>query len=327
MKRTIHDKLVDSIRFHTSNNENPVDTLIKIIPLSKEAAYRRLRGEIQFTLAEAVRISEKLGISLDNLIGIDKKSHYIFHIKQFFAGEPLENYYDLLQTVYQRYKLVQTDPDSLFYIAGNMLFPTFYFKYPNLSQYAFFKWFYQSYQDNNINTKLRDVIVPGKISSIQQKICKASMLVNSYFIVGNDIISVLANDIRYFVSIDMVSPEECAVLKKEILSMLDDMEKTTINAIFPATEKSAFIYISNAYFDGNYSYMSSTNFQASTIYLYGVNQLNCIDPAICENQKLWLESLIAHSSLISGSGRLYATDFFSHQRELVNTMLDFKGTI
>lgn len=45
------------------------DMLMDTLCISKEAVYRRLRGEVLFALQEAAITSRKPGISLDNIIG------------------------------------------------------------------------------------------------------------------------------------------------------------------------------------------------------------------------------------------------------------------
>ncbi len=297
-----------------------VDTLINIIPISKEAGYRRLRGEIQFTLAEAARISEKLSVSIDQLVGIDKKGKHMFHIKQLFTDDPFEKYYDLLKSSLLIYKQMKEDPDAYFYFAGGSLPNIFYFKYPLLSRYTFFRWFYQTSYIHGIAKRFEDVVIPQKIQDIQKEISEASLFVNNDFIIGENIVLSLINDLKYFATIALVKPEDVAELIKEIHMMLDDMEKTTIEGRYTKAGKKVSIYVSNAYFDGNYGYMSGSNFKASIIYLFGINHLSCIDPVICEYQKSWIESLIAYSTLISGSGRLHGIDFFDQQRELLHNI-------
>ncbi|MDR3061448.1 MAG: hypothetical protein LBU57_04975 [Dysgonamonadaceae bacterium] len=317
MRKTIHEKLIDSIKLHTPEGENTVDFLIGIIPLSKEAAYRRLRGDIQFTLAEAVRISERLNLSLDKIAEIDKKDSYSFHIKQFFTDKPFDKYYSLLYWVQSLYDHIEEIPDTMSYYAGNSLLPPFYFKYKAISKYAFFKWFYQISYTYGTAKRLQDVYIPDKIFEIQQELYEKSLQVPTCYIMGGEMISALVNDISYFTAIDLVTPNEVSELKRDISLMLNDIESITKNNYFPKTGKKALVYISDSYFDGNYNYISGTQFQICRIYLYGINQMICIDPVICENQKLWIESLISHSTLISGSGKLHASVFFNQQRELL----------
>lgn len=54
------------------------DMLMDTLYIGKEAVYRRLRGEVPFTLQEAALVSRKLGISLDKIIGISFKSNAMF---------------------------------------------------------------------------------------------------------------------------------------------------------------------------------------------------------------------------------------------------------
>jgi hypothetical protein len=314
IKQTIHENLIDSIRIHTSKRENPVDLLTSIIPSSKEAAYRRLRGDIPFTLSEAVRISEQLNLSLDEMAGIDKKDTYPFHINPLFIEDPFERYYDLMNSLLSTYRQMRKDPNSFSYYAGHTLLPPFYFRYKALSKYSFFKWLYQiSYMYGTVK-RLQDVCIPEKIIEIQQELYEESIHVSTCLVFGNEIIFSIANDLNYFTEIELVTPDEATELKKEILLMLDNIEKATQNTCFPKTGKKALIYTSDAFFDGNYSYMSGAQLQISTIYLYGINQLTCNDPSVCKNQKSWIESLIAHSTLISGSGKLHRSIFLNQQK-------------
>ena len=56
------------------------DMLMDTLYIGKEAVYRRLRGEVPFTLQESALISRKLGISLDKIIGLSFKSNAMFNI-------------------------------------------------------------------------------------------------------------------------------------------------------------------------------------------------------------------------------------------------------
>ena len=65
--------------------------------IGKEAIYRRLRGEVPFTLEEAALISRKLGVSLDNVIGVCFSSNAVFDLNVVDHEDPFETYYSLLK--------------------------------------------------------------------------------------------------------------------------------------------------------------------------------------------------------------------------------------
>ena len=73
------------------------DMLMDTLYIGKEAVYRRLRGEVPFTLQESALISRKLGISLDKIIGLSFKSNAMFNINIVDYDDPFESYYNILE--------------------------------------------------------------------------------------------------------------------------------------------------------------------------------------------------------------------------------------
>ena len=70
--------------------ENLANLLIDTLYIGKEAIYRRLRGEVPFTLEEAALISRKLGVSLDNVIGVCFSSNAVFDLNVVDHEDPFE---------------------------------------------------------------------------------------------------------------------------------------------------------------------------------------------------------------------------------------------
>lgn len=67
-----------------------------ILYIGKEATYRRLRGEVPFTLAEAAILSRKLGISLDTIIGTSFRENAVFDMNIVDYQNPFETYFTIL---------------------------------------------------------------------------------------------------------------------------------------------------------------------------------------------------------------------------------------
>lgn len=65
---TLNNNLQKAIRNTLPEDKNIANVLTEILFIGKEAVYRRLRGEVPFTLYEAALIVKQLGISLDSLI-------------------------------------------------------------------------------------------------------------------------------------------------------------------------------------------------------------------------------------------------------------------
>ena len=75
------DKIPDGV--------NLANTLMDILYIGKEAVYRRLRGEVPFTLNEASIISKKLGVSLDQIVGISYTNNAMFDLNLLHYSDPV----------------------------------------------------------------------------------------------------------------------------------------------------------------------------------------------------------------------------------------------
>ena len=88
------------------------DMLMDTLYIGKEAVYRRLRGEVPFTLQESALISRKLGISLDKIIGLSFKSNAMFNINIVDYDDPFESYYNILEKYVSLINTMPDDPDD-----------------------------------------------------------------------------------------------------------------------------------------------------------------------------------------------------------------------
>lgn len=76
----IHNQLLDAIKDRLPQDQI-VGRLMDTLCIGKEAAYRRLRGDVSFTLEEAVTIALELGISIDDVMGNDNPKSRPFQLK------------------------------------------------------------------------------------------------------------------------------------------------------------------------------------------------------------------------------------------------------
>ena len=70
--------IIEAVKTKLPQKDNLANTLMDILYIGKEATYRRLRGEVPFTLAEAAILSRKLGISLGTIIGTSFRENAVF---------------------------------------------------------------------------------------------------------------------------------------------------------------------------------------------------------------------------------------------------------
>ena len=136
--------LVNAVREKLPSKDNLANALMDILYIGKEAIYRRLRGEVPFTLTEAAIISRKLGISLDKMIGVSFQDNAVFDMNIVGSNKPLETYYSMLEKQVELFHAVEEDENSEIGTSSNIIPQTLSLNYDMLSKFRLFKWMYQN---------------------------------------------------------------------------------------------------------------------------------------------------------------------------------------
>ena len=298
------------------------NTLIDMLYLGKEAVYRRLRGEVPFTLAEAAIISQKMGVSLDKLVGTNMNANAIFDLNIVRQHDPLETYYSIVNNYVRIFREIKDDPMSELCTSSNMIPQTFYLKYELLSKFRMFKWLYQ-YSDVDTMKPFRDVGSCDRVKKIQREFLREVREIRScYFIFDHLVFRYLVTDILFFVSINLITPEELKVLQAELLELLEGMERFVAKGCYDDTGNEIYVYLSNINLDTSYCYLGGQNYHLSMLKAFTLNSITSFDVETFHRLKNWMSSLKRSSTLISVSGEKERVRFFNDQRCLVQEMTD-----
>ena len=310
--------LVNAVREKLPSKDNLANALMDILYIGKEAIYRRLRGEVPFTLAEAAVISRKLGISLDKMIGVSFRDNAVFDMNIVSSDKPFEAYYSILEKQVDLFRSVKEDETSEIGTSSNIIPQTLSLKYNMLSKFRLFKWMYQN---ENIKCKhFEEMEIPQKMVEKQKEYSDLVSHIHSVdYIWDNMIFSHLVNDIQYFCSIHLITDEDKDLLKEELFLLIDEMEELSARGKSKAGND-VKIYISNINFEATYSYLDTSSTQLSLIRIYSINSITTQDQEMFRGLKEWIQSLKKFSTLISESGEMQRIQFFKQQREIISTL-------
>ncbi len=314
----LHHSLIGIINAKASSGNNPVDLLMDILPLKKEAAYRRLRGEIPFTLEEAALMAVKLDISLDQLLEYPKSGTYKATMLRMNNPNPIKAYSQTMIQIIDALRFVKTDLDPLSVSATDILPVSHLFKYPDLSKFRLFKFMYQC-RSESIPCKMSDLILPPEVRQLEERWQKEAQQIPIHFLLTSDLFAACVSDIRYFMGTGLVSNEDVVKLKAECHQFIDDLERDVVKGQME-TGQPLRVYISNVYLDTTYIVLNSANFKACSINVFGVNYFSSTDDELCDEVKEWIDSLMKYSVLISRSGNIERVDFFNRQRAIVESL-------
>lgn len=295
------------------------NSLMEILPLEKEAIYRRLRGDVHFSFVEMATLSTRLGISLDgiaNIVSPYRSQCYTLHIRDYNEFKPID-----LNMSHNYIKAINTaadEPNSEIGIAANML--TLHIGLLHLPIYRVYllKWRYQYGKTPTNKLSYAATQVPeAEKKTYKQYLDAVKRIKYTFFIWDKSFIISLINDITYFYNIRIISREEVDMLKQEIYHLLDTLEYYADEGEFDTGNK-VETYISNLNFDTTYTYLSSDSISISMNSVYSLAAFTSLERHACDEMKNWLAGLKKSATLISGTAQYDKIMFFSKQREILD---------
>ena len=145
-----------------------VNTITELLDIDKDVVYRRLRGEVKFSFAEMAMIAKSLGISLDNIAGIDTEQSKPAKMNIARYSNPHNADYDTLISYIDLLKTMKDEPDSKIMEAANLLPHALYLNYEYITRFYLFKWNQTSSYGNAM--PFHEITLPKRLRDLQKQI-------------------------------------------------------------------------------------------------------------------------------------------------------------
>ena len=319
MKNEIVDELIATMKERIPKGQNLANYLTDTLCMGKEAVYRRLRGEVSFTIEEVALLSRKLGISVDRIIGSHVANRVTFDLNLLHSSDSLESYYEILEHYVQIFDYVKDDNTTEVYTASNLLPFTLYADYEYLSKFRLCRWIYQNGEIKTPNS-LAEMQVEERIVQAHKRLADSvKRCQKNYFIWDTNIFLSFVKEVKYFASLNLITADDVKHLKDELYQLLGLLELLSMRGEFSQGGKVAF-YLSNIDFEATYTYVEKKYFQISLLRVYSINSMDSQNPQICQMQRNWIQSLKRHSILISESGEAQRISFLQNQRAIIDSL-------
>lgn len=314
-KNDLNRELIEAIKKKLPPDMRLVDFISKNINLGKEASYRRLRGDVEFSFSEVVSIAKGINMSLDDLIGAASMDKAVTDVMFLSGKDPHAEYFAILSKAVDFFKTMKSDEDVTVYMTFNTLPPELIFKYTYLPKLRLLKWLYQ----NNLpyGNSLDQIEVPDFVREKQLELFDLLNNFRCVYIFEEQLLFSMMKDIKYFSDLGLYSTEEIDYFKDELNSILDDLEKMTLSGV-NEKGKPVSVYISRVFFESPHIYIEYGDNYVSALKIYSANTLATQDPFICNTQKRWIQCMKKYSTLISQTGDVDRVNFFRTQREIIS---------
>jgi hypothetical protein len=317
MERYFYDNFIKALKERHPRKSDLANALTEILPLEKESIYRRLRKDVYFTSEETMQIAGAWNISLDNIISTHPTKTRPFHFSMIEYVHPREADYKILENYNQQLQIIADDPNGIMVEVLNALPRGVYNRSELMTRLFNMKWLYK-YGETEDVMPLRSIELPERMRKIDlENVHLQHQIPEVHSIHDSRFIERLVDDVLYFRSIGMVTQEEAAQIKKELLTLIDYMESVAIAGYFPGTKKKHYFYLSHRSLDTEYTLFESKDLTLSSVKVLERNSLASTDKKVFDRLMNMVQSTKRSSVLMSGSNALQQVEFFKGQRSVV----------
>jgi len=295
--------------------------LMDILPIEKEAIYRRLRGEVPFAINELGVVAEALDISVDRLIGymhvdfIPRSKKY----PELNTDDENQNYRALVNYV-EKIKEISAQPYSKHVHAMSYLPLGVCASYPYLLKFKIYMYFHLYGEIDSLKT-YKSLELSDKVKkTFAQMGYYLDRISQTSYVWERSLLPHLIENIRYFIAIKLLTPEDIRALKEDLTRMLDDLENSAIKGIFKNTGNKFSLFISSVHMGFTHGYLWSEKSCVSITSMYIIQTFASFDEATCKHTEESIYSLSKLSTLISITGEKERLAFFREQRKLLELL-------
>ena len=314
-----YQTFLSAIREKIPHKATRANTITDLLGLDKDAIYRRLRGEVNFSFAEMAIVARSLGISLDNIAGkenIQSKPTRLNFSRQI---NPTEIDYEMFEGHVHLLKSIKDEPETIILEAGNIFPHYLYQDYEYLTRFHMFRWSLTS--SYGAPLPYHEIIIPDRLRTLQIETCKYARYIKSFQYAFDQLIfQRLVANIVYFAKVRLIKDEDVALIKNDLIRFLNDLEKLAIKGKHEDTGNEVSLFLSDVTFDANYSCLKCRNIHLTLFKIYIINAVVSMDVEVFDETCAWIRSLLRMSTLISVSGEKIRATFFNEQRSIINTL-------
>ena len=314
-----YEGFISAIKSKIPHKATLTNTITDLLAIDKDAVYRRLRGDVNFSFIEMATIAKKLGISIDGIVEIESGQSRPTQIVLTKHVNPSPLDYKMFNDYVNLYKFIKDEPNTLYMETGNTLSYSFFYDYENITRLYVCCWNQASSYGHPL--PYHEVVIPDQMRSLHKDCCTyIRHIKSSHYVWDLFLFQRIVENIKFLSRIRLIKEEDVALLKNELMELLNNVENLAVKGKHEDTGNEVFIYISDVYIDANYTCIKSKNLHISLLKTFLLNATSSLDEEVYKEVSSWIYSLQRMSTLISVSGEKIRAAYFNTQRNYIDTL-------
>ncbi|MDR1764392.1 MAG: hypothetical protein LBR64_10675 [Dysgonamonadaceae bacterium] len=296
-------KFIEALKGHVPRRGNLCRMLTEILNIERISVYRRLRGDVPFTVAEISLIARKFNVSLDKLMGIAQPYRSLpfnLHHQDFFALTDTD--YKMGADYVAAINAATTQPYSEFGCASNFVPLHTMALYEPIYRFMILKWRYQ-FGTKEQKIPYHQVQIPRRLRELHRQYIEAVQKIKYTYLIYNEFsLSHLVHDILFFRDLNMITHEEVRMLKDTLEKSLKNMDQLMNTGAYNNGNR-VDIYSSGLNFETSYSYLFADGVNISMVDAFTLGAITSLDSNAADIMRRWMYSMKRTSTLITNNER------------------------
>lgn len=308
---------LEKVKLKIDEKHSLVDVITDLLEISKDSAYRRMRGDTELSFDETVILANHFRVSLSEVAGHTENSA-VFHRQSFI--KTLDNYRDYMKNSLAQLQQIASQKNHMMYYQAKDIPAFYHFALPKMGAFKMYVWLKSVYGIDKINDENYSMsMIPQDLLDLAKQQWEVFSRINTTEIWSETTIRSIANQIEYYYEAGFFSSKEEALdICDEFKMMMKIIYKQALNGrkvhannmeVFSSASYSMYFH-EILLMDNHILAEIGENNIIYFIPYAGINYLSTADPDLTNDMKEFMTSQIKKSASIDNISEKERNKFF-----------------
>lgn len=322
MQENLQQQLLDRISAAFSKKSEAVEALCKLLNVSKDAIYRRLRGDTLLSPSEVALLAKHFRISLDELV-LGGSDTFYFSLSAF--STPISSIDDYLLELHRNLSRLDNFRDTKVYYTSSEIPVFYYFLFPDLAIFKLYVWGRTVWAFDYLRQQPFALhLIPPHAVKLGQEILDQYFRLDTTELWSINIFDNTLNQIEHHFNSGVIAEAEQALM------LCDRLDQLAVHLCAMAEAGRKFKPRQNPEHGSPFRLLHNDTLYTNNTILVDLprsqmvfstfgdpNYLTTTDPRICRFVDDWFKRLISKSVPMSEQAEHVRTAFFHHLKRKV----------
>lgn len=316
---SVQSSFLELVKKKLPPNVSLADEIAEILNISRDSAYRRMRGETVLSLDEAKILSVKFSVSLDSLLGLDSG---IVPFRHLMVNNTPGTFEHWLQLMMENLELIEKYSGNKQIVFTAKDVPVFhYFRYPELCAFKMFFWMKSVLNYPELQSKkFSSTLVRNELLALGKKISSVYNRVPSVELWSDETTNVTLKQLEFYHESGFLnSAADVTPVFEQYVQMLHDIKEYAARGT--KQENIPFTLYKNEILIADNTVLYKMDTKKTVFISHNITELlMTTQEQFTDQTESFINNLQSRSVLISTTGEKERNKFFNRMEEKIEVV-------